>query len=293
MVLGYGCKNVYTQSQHKMFRHRMTGISKLRQLELFCLAQSNVEKLTPLLGLPLRQIKLRNCTRIKTLKGIQNSPLVSFEIDTCSMLEDISLIPKVATLEWLSVNRCREVVTVPTFEPSNIIKHLEFEASSIKTIDFLVNCRHLERLNLSLCEKVRDISVLEHCPKLLQLDISETSVEDIEVVGKLQNLENLDLHECEFIQDISPVQHCHSLVYLNLTGVGLLCDDESEYVADFFTPLSGLRNLKRLILCINHQIRGSIDLQVTPMSAAYMLKHMRIIDKQVHIIQTECWMHTK
>ena len=292
MVLGSKHQNVYAQSHHEMFRHRMTGISKLRHLDLFFLAQSNIGKLTSLLGLPLRQIKLYNCAQIKTLNGIQNSPLVSCEIDTCNMLEDISLISEVTTLEWFSLNRCRDVVTVPTFKPHNKIKHLEFEASSIRTIDFLVNCCYLERLNLCLCEEVRDISVLQHCPKLLQLDISETNVENIEVVSKLQNLQDLDLHECAFITDISPVQHCHFLVYLNLTGVGNLCEyGTSVSDVDFFTPLSGLRNLKRLIVCRNHQIRGSTEMM--PMSPAYMLKHMGIIDKQVNFIETTCWLHTK
>jgi hypothetical protein len=50
-----------------------------------------------------------------------------------------------------------------------------------------------------------------------------------------------------------------------------------------------------LIVCGHHaiRVRSSIDLQMTSMPVTMVLDRMGIIDKQVHLIVKQCWLHTK
>ena len=282
MIFGSRYRITAVESHHMMFRHRMKDISKLRCLELLHLSHSNIGKLTPLIGLPLKQLKLTDCSPVKTLNGIQNLPLMFCRVEMCNKLTDISMLSEIPTLQWLGINRCNGVVNVPTFKPFNVIKHLEFDAASLTSITFLANCHYLERLNLSLCTEVKDISALENCLNLLQLDISETNVENIEVVAKLNRLKHLDLRECRRVTSISSIQHCCSLTDISLTGVGDCC--LSDFVdADFFTPLSSLKNLRRLVMC-----RGCRFCTHTPTLAMYDLKQRQVIARSVHLIGSEC-----
>lgn len=201
-----------------------------------------IADLTPLKGMPLKKLSLRQNAKINDLSGLAGLQLTSLDLSACSQLAD--LVPLAGMpLTSLNLGNCVRVR----------------DLSPLKGMP-------LTSLDLSGCALISDISVLRGMP-LTSLSLwSCSQIGDFSPLAGLP-LKALNLYSCGKIKDLSPLKEM-PLTSLNLNGCSRIVD------------LSPLRNmpLTSLVLDWCSSVRDLSPLKGMPLTSLNMSGCNGVVD---------------
>ena len=168
-------------------RHDVTDLTPLKGMLLNSLSLRNcgqVRDLTPLQGMPLTTLDLFGCGQVRDLTPLKNMPLTALDLGDCTQVQDLTPLQGMR-LTSLNIGRCMKVQDLTPIQGMRITS-----------------------LSLWYCGQVRDLTPLRSLP-----------------------LTSLDLRNCGQVRDLTFLKGM-SVTSLNLVGCGELHD---------VTPLEGMK----------------------------------------------------
>lgn len=151
------------------------------------LGETSVRDLTPLTGLPLKELRL-NFTAISDISPLAEMPLELFSLEG-TPVKDISHV-KSMPLNTLWLNKTR-VTDLSPLKGKSLVS-LDISGTDISDLSALKNMASLKRLNLRR-SKVTDLSPLEGLQLQRLIFNPEKITKGLEVIRKMQTLQALDV----------------------------------------------------------------------------------------------------
>ena len=179
--------------------------SKLKKL--FFYSQTALEDVSPLVGMPLESLTLRN-TRVPNLSFLKKSKLRYLSLFSSANLSIKGL--KDLQIEHLELSECTlSNISVIKYLPLNF---LDLSKTNIKTLNSLSKLRLT-----SLIINDTEISSLKPIAKmpLERLEIMNTKVNDLSVLEGMP-LRVIQLTGCIKIEDLSPLKECPALTTISI-----------------------------------------------------------------------------
>jgi hypothetical protein len=236
-ILNYYSKPIY-QSQLLTFSEidlsyrnisDLSGIENFRNLEELNLNSNNIADVRPLQSLnALKRLDLGS-NQISDLEHSNFSDISHLELTflklnhnsstdeygTLSLLEDISLLSELKTLEYLDIQH-NGVSNVTPLSGLINLRTLILEENDLKDISPLENLKELRKLNLR-GNDIREISVIRNFPALEYLNLhSNSNLESIAPLANSQHLEKLILRNVSIDNETHILKNLEELQYLNL-----------------------------------------------------------------------------
>ncbi|GMO66772.1 MAG: hypothetical protein Ta2D_12700 [Rickettsiales bacterium] len=220
-------------------------LKNLKKLKVLSLSNTNIENLDVLENCrQLEVLNLKIATRIRSLNGIENSPLHDLNLFGCTALKEISALGNNTQLRSIDLTACGFVKDISFLKNARQMKYVNFNYTLFPdlsvlthfieleffTMDFtnvsfneticsyFANLLNLKSLNLRN-KGIIKLDFLSNLTKLKVLDISGNMIKDIAPLSNLTEMKELSIGSNVSITDISALSNMRNLECLDINGL--------------------------------------------------------------------------
>lgn len=201
----------------------LDGLAKAPHLHSLAVSGGGSGDLRALSGLrALRRLWLSEMRGLKTLTGIERTPLTSLTLQYLPHLESLSVLGDLSDLREL------ELVSLPRVGDiedgvgacRNLQRLLIYKVPPVRSLDFLTRLPLIEDLSLDGGRGGISLSAapMSQLKRLRSLVIGHLGIEQAHLLGKATGLESLHFRQCGTLESLEFLRHLVDLRHFGLDG---------------------------------------------------------------------------